>query len=166
MSRRSHFYNPGSGVWQVVSCSMNDSLLGDNNRDSSGNNPAPTSLAKISAPPSTVMRVEAYGATMDLNNAAAASDYSTGATARWGVLPLCHWRPFRTHPAAMEEHHRQSTRSAGSNYLAAGGHVKWLKAASIPRVKPLRVRIMPKTTPASRLFERQWRRAAMTFSKI
>jgi prepilin-type N-terminal cleavage/methylation domain-containing protein/prepilin-type processing-associated H-X9-DG protein len=132
-------YNPGSGIWQDVFCAMNDSLLGDGNRDASGNNPQPTPLAKLNAPASTVMLCEVFGATMDINNASVNTDFSTGATMDsrfWGGCPTYCTGYYATgnppgQSLVMAKGITTGVHTDGSNYLACDGHVKWLRAARI-----------------------------------
>jgi prepilin-type N-terminal cleavage/methylation domain-containing protein/prepilin-type processing-associated H-X9-DG protein len=131
-------YNPGYGTWQPVSYAMNDSLLGDGNRDSSGNNPKPASDSSLAAPSSTVMLCEAFGATMDILNANPSMDYSTGATMDrqfWGGCPTyCTSRYATGNPSGFTVTQWNGTNgvhTSGSNFLAADGHVKWLKPTSV-----------------------------------
>ena len=126
-------------VYQEVSYAMNDSLMGDGNRDSSGNNPKPTALAQLNAPASTVMLCEAYDATTDLNTADLADDFSTGATMDskfWGGCPTyCTSRYATGNPPgqslALVSGITTGAHTDGSNFLAADGHVKWLRASAI-----------------------------------
>jgi len=131
-------YNPGSGVWQDVSYAMNDSLLGDGNRNSSGV-AGVASLSEMAAPSSTVMLCEAFGATMNINNATATTDYSSGATMDsnfWGGCPSGCTSYYATgnppgQKLVMLSYALTGIHTNGSNYLACDGHVKWLRSAAI-----------------------------------
>ncbi|BDI30385.1 hypothetical protein CCAX7_24360 [Capsulimonas corticalis] len=131
-------YNPGFGVWQTVSYSENDSLLGDGSRDSGGTAHT-TALATLAAPASTVLLCEAYGATMDINNATTTTDYSTGATMDqnfWGGCAMgCIGYYATGDPVANTLRKAPGVTTGvhtdGSNYLACDGHVKWLRASKI-----------------------------------
>jgi len=126
-------------VWQEVSYSINDSLLMDGNRDSSGNNPRPTTLAALNAPASTVMLCEAFDATTDLNVADADNDFSTGATMDnqfWGACTsFCTSKYATGNPVGQNlvllQGSGKGIHTDGSNYLATDGHVKWLRATQI-----------------------------------
>ena len=127
--------------WQPVSYLINDTLIGDGNRDSTGwGHGAP--LASLNAPANTVMLCEAYGVMMDLNNPAA-TDFSSAATMDtkyWtsgsGLgQPTNNFAKYATGtPPGQKLSLYQNTKGIhtdGSNYLAADGHVKWLRAAKI-----------------------------------
>lgn len=134
-------YAPAPGVqWQNVSYVVNDTMIGDGNRDSSGNG-QPAYLAKLTAPASTVLLCEAYGVAMDLNNAAA-TDFSSAATMDtkyWTTggkgSPTNNFARYATgNPPGQQLNQFQNTNGThtdGSNYLAADGHVKWLRASQI-----------------------------------
>jgi len=131
-------YNPGYGVWQTVSYAINDSLLGDGNRDVNWN-PHVATVASMGAPASTVMLCEAFGATLDLNNAGITTDYSLGAdmhSAFWGGCPMACYGKYATgNPVGQTLQQApgvgKGIHTDGANYLAADGHVKWLHAAQI-----------------------------------
>ncbi|MCW3059715.1 MAG: prepilin-type N-terminal cleavage/methylation domain [Capsulimonas sp.] len=174
-------YNPGFGVWQTVSYSMNDSLLGDGSRDAA-NNVHTTALATLAAPASTVLLCEAFGATMDINNATTTSDYSTGATMDqnfWGgcasgcIAYYATGNPvantLRSAPGGAT-----GTHTDGSNYLACDGHVKWLKASKIAPGKDALASADPQNDAGEHAAGTSYMNvtgggsgsAAMTFSKI
>lgn len=134
-------YKPAPGVeWQAVSYIINDAMIGDGNRDSSGNG-QPAYLAKLNAPASTVLFCEAYGVAMDLNNAAD-TDFSSA-----GTMGTQYWtsggkgsptnlfaRYATGNPVGQDLNQYENTKgihSGGSNYAAADGHIKWLKATRI-----------------------------------
>jgi prepilin-type N-terminal cleavage/methylation domain-containing protein/prepilin-type processing-associated H-X9-DG protein len=131
-------YNPGSGIWQDVSYSINDSLLGDGNLAAVGHD-QPTALSQLSAPASTVMLCEAFGATMDINNATTTTDYSTASTMDsnfWGGCPMSCYAQYATatppgQTLTLLSYANTGIHTNGSNYLAADGHVKWLPASRI-----------------------------------
>jgi len=134
-----HYAPAGGGVWQDVSYAMNDSLLGDGNRDSGGNNPRVTAMAALNAPASTVMLCEVFNATMDINNASDTTDFSTGATMDqnfWGGCAMGCVGRYATgnpigHNLAYASGFQTGAHTDGSNFLACDGHVKWLKAVRI-----------------------------------
>lgn len=127
--------------WQTVSYVVNDTMIGDGNRDSAGHG-GPCPLPKLNAPASTVLLCEAYGVMMDLNNAAA-TDYSAGATMDtnyWTTngkgSPTCNFAQYATgNPPGQQLNQAPGTtdgsHTSGANYLASDSHVKWLKAARI-----------------------------------
>ena len=135
-------YAPNDGnIWNPVSYSINDSLVGDGNRDSGGT-AHPAALATLAAPTSTVMLCEAFGPTLDIANVKGQSlDYSPSATMTtnfWNAggmgTPSNNGNYATGNPAG--QHLRQQNGGAGihtdgANYLACDGHVKWLKAAQI-----------------------------------
>lgn len=134
-------YAPAPGVlWQPVSYVINDAMLGDGNRDSSGNG-QPGYLAKMTAPASTVLLCEAYGVAMDLNNPTETDFSSAGTmdTYYWTTdgkgSPTANFAKYATgNPVGQQLNLYQNTKgihNEGSNYLAADGHVKWLKATKI-----------------------------------
>jgi prepilin-type processing-associated H-X9-DG protein len=168
-------------VWQDVSYAINDSLLGDGNRDSSGNNPHPTASAALAAPASTVMLCEAFKATMDISNMAA-PDYSVGATMDqqfWGgCTTACRGSYATGNPPGQSLNLAPGTGNGvhtdGSNYLAADGHVKWLRAAAISPGKDALNATDPENDPGEHAAGTSYMNvhggaqgsATLTFSKI
>jgi prepilin-type N-terminal cleavage/methylation domain-containing protein/prepilin-type processing-associated H-X9-DG protein len=131
-------YNPGDGnIWNTVSYSINDSFLGD------GNGGSPVSLSRISAPASTVILCESQGSTLDIANASGTrEDYSNGATMDTKYYTVGGLgTPSNNYYYATGNPPGQTLRNLGSapkgvhtdgsNYLAADGHVKWLRATAI-----------------------------------
>ncbi len=131
-------YNPGDGnIWNTVSYSINDSFIAD------GNGGSPVSLAKIAAPASTVMLCETQGSTLDIANASGTrQDYSNGATMDTKFYTVGGLgTPANNYYYATGNPPGQNLRQLGSapngvhtdgaNYLAADGHVKWLRASVI-----------------------------------
>jgi len=132
-------YNPGFGIWKPVSYDINDSLVGDGNRDSGGT-AHPAALAQLSAPASTVMLCEAFGATMDIANSSGTQpDYSpsvTGDTNFWGGNPAGGNGKYATgnppgQNLGLVSWAKTGVHTDGSNFLACDGHVKYLRASTI-----------------------------------
>lgn len=127
--------------WQTVSYALNDSLLPDGNRDANWN-VSPTPLSKLVAPASTVMLCEAFGATLDPKRTGTDDDFSGGATMStqfWTQDGLGHPSSYCLYATGNPVGHTlkqapgitDGVHSGGSNYLAADGHVRWLKATAI-----------------------------------
>lgn len=124
-------------VYQEVSYSINDSLLEDGNVNHGGD--AITTLAQLNAPSSTVMLCEAFDATTDLNTADVTNDFSTAATMDsqfWGGCATYCTAYYATgNPVGqslrMVNGLTTGVHTDGSNFLAADGHVKWLRATAI-----------------------------------
>jgi len=132
-------YNPGFGVWNPVSYDINDSLVGDGNRDGGGG-AHPAALAQLSAPASTVLLCEAFGATMDIANASGTQpDYSPSVTMDqnfWGGNPAGPNGRYATgnppgQSLTLFNSAKNGIHTDGSNYLACDGHVKYLRSSAI-----------------------------------
>jgi prepilin-type N-terminal cleavage/methylation domain-containing protein/prepilin-type processing-associated H-X9-DG protein len=132
-------YNPGFGVWNPVSYDINDSLVGDGNRDSSGN-PHTAALAQLNAPASTIMLCEAFGATMDVANSSGTQpDYSpsvTGDSNFWGGNPAGPNGKYATgdppgQNLTVYNGSKTGVHTDGSNFLACDGHVKYQRPSAI-----------------------------------
>jgi len=129
--------NVTNWVWQEVSYAVNDSLLMDGNRNTGGLRP--TMMADLNAPSSTVMLLEAFDATTDLNVADADNDFSVGATMGnqfWGgCTSYCTGKYATGNPVGQNlvllSGSGKGIHTDGSNYLATDGHVKWLRATQI-----------------------------------
>ncbi|MEO7717952.1 MAG: DUF1559 domain-containing protein [Capsulimonas sp.] len=129
-------YSPAPGVkWQPVSYVVNNSFLGD------GNGGKPAALASLNAPASTVLLCEAFGVVMDLNRIDQ-TDFSSAGTMDTNYWtnggkgsPTNNFAQYATgNPPGQQLNQYKGTNGAhtdGANYLAADGHVKWLKAARI-----------------------------------
>jgi prepilin-type N-terminal cleavage/methylation domain-containing protein/prepilin-type processing-associated H-X9-DG protein len=119
--------------WNVVSYAMNDTLLGDGNPGD-----APTTLAQLNAPASTVMLCEVSGSTIQ-SISGGSQDYSTGATMDtkfWGGSCSDNNARYSTGEPPGQALNLFSTfitgiHTNGANYLVADGHVKWLPASRI-----------------------------------
>ena len=126
--------NTTGWVYSEVSYSINDSLISDGN----GGGGKTASLAIVSAPASTVMLFEAFGATTDLSGRYNDPDFSSGGTMDttfWGGTPAQFGGYATGTPVGQTitlfAGTGKGVHTDGANYLACDGHVKWLRAGVI-----------------------------------
>ncbi|MEO7715976.1 MAG: DUF1559 domain-containing protein [Capsulimonas sp.] len=179
-------YAPGDGnIWNPVSYDINNSLVGDGN-PSSGGNRFGANLAQMSAPASTVMLCEAFGATLDIANASGVRpDYSPSVDMHqnfWNTggkgTPANFNGGYATgNPVGQNLRQYNGTagiHTDGSNYLACDGHVKYLKSSKIAPGKDALASTNPQDDAGEHATGASYMNvtggasgsAAMTFSKI
>jgi len=177
-------YSRNGVKWQTVSYACNDSLLPDGNRDASWR-VHPVFLSQLRAPASTVLLCEAFGATLDPTRTGTDDDYSGGATmdtkfwTQGGLGSPSSYCLYATGNPVGQTLKQvagipNGVHNDGANYLAADGHVKWLKATAISPGKDAVSSNAPEDDSGEHAAGTSYRNvnnagpgsAALTFSKI